>query len=149
MFSEIKPYIDTIPSDRKEIFLKIRHQIKKNLPPGFKEILSYKMIGYVVPHSLYPKGYHCNPKLPLPFAHLANQKNHITIYHSGIYADRHLLKWFVNQYAWCTKEQLNMGKSCIRFKPKGDIPLLLLGELMRKITLDQWIHMYEKKIKGK
>ena len=92
----VKEYIDSLPADRKNAVLKLRQSVKKNLPKGFKEEMSYGMIGYVVPHSLYPEGYHCNPKLPLPFINIASQKNFIALYHMGVYSDKKLLDWFTN-----------------------------------------------------
>ena len=87
-------YISQIPEDRKEGINTLRKTILKNLPTGFEECISYGMVGYVVPHSIYPSGYHCDPKLPLPFMAFANQKNAISFYHMGIYADPSLMDWF-------------------------------------------------------
>ncbi|MBL4703560.1 MAG: DUF1801 domain-containing protein [Flavobacteriales bacterium] len=114
---------------------------------GFSEELNYGMPGYVVPHSLYPAGYHCAPELPLPFASFASQKNFIGFYHMGLYADPELLEWFVSEYPKHCKRKLDMGKSCIRFKKMDDIPYKLLGELMAKITPQDWISKYESNIK--
>ena len=107
-------------------------QFLKNLPKGFKECISYGMLGYVVPHELYPNGYHVNPKLPLPFINLASQKNFIAVYHSGLYADPELMEWFVKVYPKHCKTKLDMGKSCIRFKKIDQIPMVLIGELVSK-----------------
>jgi hypothetical protein len=101
------------------------------------------MLGYVVPHSLYPAGYHCDPKLPLPFAGLASQKNSINFYHMGLYANKELYDWFVGEYPKHSKQKLDMGKSCIRFKKPDDIPYVLIGTLMKKISVKDWIHLYE------
>ena len=108
---------------------KLRKVIKDNLPKGFEETMSYGMIGYVVPHSIYPDGYHCDPKLPLPFMNLASQKNYIAVYHSGVYASEKMNKWFTAEYAKHCKTKLDMGKSCVRFKKMDDIPYELIGEL--------------------
>ena len=105
------------------------------------------MIGYVVPKSLYPEGYHCDPKLPLPFAGLAAQKNSINLYHMGIYADDYLLKWFQAEYAKQSKFKLDMGKSCIRWKKYEDIPYKLIEELFSKMSTKDWINLYEKGLK--
>jgi uncharacterized protein YdhG (YjbR/CyaY superfamily) len=137
-------YIDSLPEDRKEAMIKLRKTIKKNLPKGFKEVMSYGMIGYVVPHSIYPAGYHCDPKLPLPFMCIASQKNFIALYHMGIYGDPQLLKWFTDGYAKAVPTKLDMGKSCVRFKKPEHIPYQLIGELTAKITPQDWIAMYEK-----
>lgn len=143
----VKEYIDGLPDERKSAIKKLRAIIKKNLPKGFKECISYGMIGYVVPHSLYPDGYHCSPELPLPFMNLASQKSHIAVYHSGIYADPKLMKWFTVEYPKYVSTKLNMGKSCIRFKKVESIPYELIGELSSKMTTDDWIKLYEKNIK--
>jgi uncharacterized protein YdhG (YjbR/CyaY superfamily) len=137
-------YLKEIPADRLEHFKKLRDTILKNLPKGFEERMSYGMIGYVVPHSLYPAGYHCDPKLPLPFVCIASQKNFIAIYHMGIYADPKTLEWFVNEYKNQCKHKLDMGKSCIRFKKADQIPYKLIAELMKKISVRDWINLYEK-----
>ena len=126
-------YIAELPADRKEAMTKLRKEVLKNLPKGFKETMGYGMMGYVVPHSLYPTGYHCKPTDPLPFAGFASQKNFIAFYHMGIYADPKLLKWFVTEYPKHTDAKLDMGKSCIRFKKPEKIPFKLFGELMGKI----------------
>ena len=137
-------YINALPVDRKEVISEIRKVILKNLPKGFKECISYGMLGYVVPHTKYPKGYHCDPKLPLPFMNIASQKNFVAIYNMGVYADSKLLKWFTNEYPKHSKAKLDMGKSCIRFKKLDQIPYELIGELATKITVDNWIELYEK-----
>ena len=140
-------YIKEIPEDRRAAFKKLRDTIKKNLPGGFKEMMCYGMIGYVVPHELYSPGYHCNPKQPLPFMNLASQKNFIAIYHMGIYAEPSLMKWFTTEFTKRSKVKLDMGKSCIRFKKPGDIPYDLIGELSAKISPETWVGYYEKAFK--
>ncbi|PRX57331.1 DUF1801 domain-containing protein [Flagellimonas meridianipacifica] len=140
-------YIAKLPQERKEAVSILRKSIKENLPKGFEECISYKMIGYVVPHSLYPNGYHCDPKLPLPFINIASQKNFVALYHSGIYADKKLLDWFVGEYPKYVKTKLDMGKSCIRFKKMENIPYKLIAELCQKMTPEDWINLYEKNIK--
>lgn len=140
-------YINQLPEDRKEAISKIRTILKSTLPKGFLECISYKMLGYVVPHTIYPDGYHCNPKLPLPFINLASQKNFIALYHNGIYADSNLYNWFVEEYPKHCKRKLDMGKSCIRFKYIDDIPYGLIEELAVKMTPENWIYLYEKNLK--
>ncbi|MGQ1788118.1 MULTISPECIES: DUF1801 domain-containing protein [unclassified Saccharicrinis] len=140
-------YINQLPEDRQSAFKKLRNVILENLPEGFEETMSYGMIGYVVPHSLYPAGYHCDPKLPLPFMSIASQKNFVALYHSGIYADKKLHDWFVGEYPKHGKYKLDMGKSCIRFKKWDDIPYELIGELTRKMTSQDWINLYEENVK--
>jgi uncharacterized protein YdhG (YjbR/CyaY superfamily) len=137
-------YINQLPEDRKEPIKKLRAIIIKNIPKGFEEIISYGMIGYVVPHSIYPKGYHCTPELPLPFMNIASQKNFIAVYHMGVYAKKELLDWFIAEYPKHCKRKLDMGKSCIRFKYMDDIPYALIGELASKMTVKDWINTYEQ-----
>ena len=137
-------YLSELPEDRKEGMLKLRNAIKENLPQGFEEVISYGMLGYVVPHSIYPSGYHCDPKLPLPFINLASQKNFIALYHMGIYANKNLESWFVSEYPKHVKTKLDMGKSCIRFKKMEDIPFDFIGELAAKVSVEDWISNYEK-----
>ena len=136
-----------IPEDRKEQFTKLHNVILKNLPKGFETAMSYGGLGYVVPHSIYPAGYHCKPTEPLPFAVIASQKNSINFYHMGIYSKPELLNWFLEEYPKHTKQKLDMGKSCIRFKKIDDIPYKLIGELMKKITVKEWICLYETNVK--
>jgi len=140
-------YIAQLPEDRKEVIEKLRSVILKNLPEGFEEGINYGMIGFYVPHSIYPDGYHCTPELPLPFMSIASQKNSVNVYHNGIYADKELYDWFVGEYPNYSKRKLDMGKSCIRFKKFDEIPYKLIGELCRKISVEQWIKMYEINIK--
>jgi len=140
-------YIQEIPVERQAAFKKLRAVIKKNLPKGYKEGMGYGMMGWDVPHSIYPAGYHCNPKDPLPFMGIASQKNFIAVYHMGVYADPKLLKWFQAAHAKASPKKLEMGKSCIRYKKPEDIPFDLIGELASKITPAEWIATYEKNIK--
>jgi hypothetical protein len=140
-------YIDEMPAERRRAFAKLRSVIKENLPKGFKEGMGYGMMGWSVPHSVYPPGYHCNPKDPLPFMSIASQKNFIAVYHMGVYADPALLKWFTTAHAKTSNKRLDMGKSCIRYKDPGDIPFELIGELASKITPEEWIAIHEKKMK--
>lgn len=140
----VDAYIDELPEDRKAAIKKLRAVIKKNLPKGFKEGMGYGMVGYSVPHSLYPKGYHCDPKLPLPFMGFASQKNFIAVYSMPIYATPPLLKWFTEAHAKASPKKLDMGKSCIRYKKQEDIPYELIGELAAKVTPEEWIVIYEK-----
>jgi len=139
----IEDYISQIPDNQREAFVLLRKTILDNLPTGFSEEMSYRMIGYVVPHSTYPKGYHCDPKLPLPFLNIAAQKNFISLYHMGIYANVDLLNWFTNEYPKHSKFKLNMGKGCIRFKNGSPVPYTLVGELVKKMDVADWINLYE------
>ncbi len=143
----VDQYLSEVPPEKQEAINKLRKIILKNLPKGFKEVMSYGMIGYCVPHTIYPAGYHCNPKDPLPFAGLASQKNSVNFYHMGIYMEPKLLTWFTDEYAKTGLGKLDMGKSCMRFKKSENIPYKLIGDLMAKLTVDKWIEMYEKKLK--
>ena len=139
----VDAYLAELPEERQRTMKELRKVIKKNLPKGFKEGMGYGMMGWSVPHSLYPPGYHCTPELPLPFIGLASQKNFIAVYHMGVYADPKLLKWFTESHAKASPKKLDMGKSCIRYKKPEDIPYDLIGELASKMTVDDWINMYE------
>ena len=143
----VEEILENIPEDRKEAFTNLHQTIVSNLPEGFEPGISYGMLGYVVPHHLYPAGYHCKPSEPLPFVNIASQKNSINFYHMGIYADATLLNWFVAEYPKHSKQKLDMGKSCIRFKKPEYIPYELLGQLMQKMTAAQWIALYEHNLK--
>ncbi|TAE85153.1 MAG: DUF1801 domain-containing protein [Bacteroidetes bacterium] len=143
----VKEYLAELPPERLPFMEALRDTILKHLPKGFKEEMSYGMIGYVVPHSIYPAGYHCDPKLPLPFISIASQKNFIALYHMGIYASPTLLKWFTDEYPKHSKTKLDMGKSCIRFKKPQDIPLPLIAELIKKMSVQNWVDLYEAQLK--
>jgi hypothetical protein len=141
-------YVNELPADRKEAISALRETIRKNLPKGFSEEMNYGYIGYVVPHSLYPAGYHCDPKLPLPFMAIASQKNFIAFYHMGMYALPELLTWFTAEYPKHSKAKLDMGKSCVRFKKPENIPYKLIGELVKKMKTKDWIELYETTYKN-
>ncbi|MEG0916079.1 MAG: DUF1801 domain-containing protein [Myroides sp.] len=143
----VEEILTNLPEDRAEAFNNLHNVIVKNLPQGFEAAISYGGLGYVVPHTVYPAGYHCKPIEPLPFAGLASQKNSINFYHMGIYSDPELLDWFVAEYPKHSKQKLDMGKSCIRFKKFDQIPVELIGELMQKMTVKQWVDLYESKLK--
>ncbi len=136
-------YLAQAADDKAEALHALHNIIVKNLPKGFEVCMNYGMIGYVVPHSLYPKGYHCNPKLPLPFMGLAAQKNSVNFYHMGIYADKELYDWFTTEHAKTNAKKLDIGKSCTRYKNLEHIPLPLVGKLVKKITVKNWIDLYE------
>ena len=145
----VEGYIKQVPEDRRAAFEQLRQAILNHLPNGFVETISYGMIGYVVPHSIYPKGYHCKPNQALPFINIAAQKNFIAVYHMGIYANPDLLQWFVDEFPKHTSAKLDMGKSCIRFKNLNDIPYDLIGELATKMTVNDCIEFYESNFKKK
>lgn len=144
---DVQSYIEKLPEDRQDTINKLRKVISENLPDGFFETISYGMIGFVVPHSLYPAGYHCKPDEPLPFISLASQKNFISLYHMGLYANPEFLQWFTEEYPKYSKTKLDMGKSCIRFKKPEQIPYELIAELCTKMTPQEWIEIYEKNYK--
>ena len=141
----VEEYVGQVSDNQHEAFVILRKTILENLPTGFSEEMSYGMIGYVVPHSTYPKGYQCDPKLPLPFLNIAAQKNFISLYHMGIYANTELLNWFTDEYPKHSKLKLNMGKGCIRFKNGSDLPYRLIAELVSKMGVADWISLYESK----
>ncbi len=140
-------YIAELPRERGEAISKLRLTVKENLPKGFQETMNYGMIGYVVPHNIYPDGYHCSPELPLPFMNIASQKNFVALYHMGLYSDKKILYWFVGEYPKHVKTKLDMGKSCIRFRKPETIPYKLIGELCTRMTVKDWIALYEKNVK--
>lgn len=146
---KVNDYLEDVPQERKEYFSKLRTTILENLPDGFQEEMSYGMIGYVVPHSIYPAGYHVTPDLPLPFVSIASQKNHIALYHMGLYASPKIMGWFKIEYPKHSKLKLDMGKSCIRFRKPEQIPFALIGQLMKKMAVREWIEIYEAKVKKK
>ncbi len=139
----MEAYIEQVDEKWRDSFAKLADVIATNIPAGFEQTMNYDMISYVVPLSLYPKGYHVTPNTPLPFISLAAQKRHIAVYHMGIYADANLLAWFQEEYAKRVPTKLNMGKSCIRFSSTKNIPYDLLGELVSKMTPGEWINRYE------
>jgi Domain of unknown function (DU1801) len=144
----VSQYMDELPEDRQMPVQKIRTEILGNIPKGYLETMSYGMIGYVVPHSIYPSGYHCTPKLPLPFMNVASQKNFVAVYYMG-FADKTILEWFTNEFPKHSKAKLDMGVGCIRFKKMDQIPYELIGQLASKMTVEEWINVYEKTYKNK
>lgn len=142
-------YINELPEDRRAPIEKLRQTILKHLPKGFEEGMGYGILAYFVPHSVYPNGYHCDTKLPLPFMNIASQKNFIALYHMGMYAKKEILEWFTTEYPKHCKYKLDMGKSCVRFKKMDDIPYSLIAELAAMMTSQEWIDLYESNIKKK
>jgi uncharacterized protein YdhG (YjbR/CyaY superfamily) len=143
----VEDYLEQLPVERKQVLCKLRQVIQDHLPEGVEETMSYGMIGYVVPHSVYPPGYHCDPKLPLPFINLASQKNHVALYHCCIYAAPGLTQWFESEYPKHSSAKLDMGKGCIRFKKMDQIPYALVGELVGKVSVNEYIRLYESNVK--
>jgi hypothetical protein len=140
----VQEYLDGLPSMHKGAVIQLRKTILENLPPGFEETMSYGMIGFVVPLSMYPAGYHTGKGLPLPFINLASQKNYIALYHMGLYGDGELLQWFKEEYGKRARHKLDMGKGCVRFKNPEQIPYDLIGELCGKVSPEVWIKKYEE-----
>ena len=145
MITTIKEYINSLPEERKLVIEHLLRTLKENLPKGFEERISYGMPGFVVPHSIYPDGYHCDTKLPLPFISVASQKHFVAVYHCGLYANSKLMNWFLSEYPKYSNRKLDMGKGCIRFKKIEEIPYRLIGKLSSKMTTQDWISIYEKK----
>lgn len=147
--NSVEEYIAALPEDRRQVIQQLRNVILSNLPEGFSEQISYGMISYVVPLSIYPKGYHVKKKEPLPFLSFASQKNHIALYHMGLYGNKDIEKWFAEEYTKRVSAKLDMGKSCIRFRNPALIPYDLIAELCKKITVDDYINQYEQTINSK
>lgn len=144
----VQDYLDALPEDRKAAVTKLQQVLESNLPEGFEEVINYSLPSFVVPHSIYPGGYHCDPKLPLPFVSLASRKNFVALYHMGLYVDPKLLVWFEGEWPKHVKTKLDMGKSCIRFKKIEAIPFDLIGELASKMTVEKWVEIYESAFKS-
>lgn len=144
----VEEYVHSLEANRQVIINNLRQQFVGNLPKGFVEIMSYGMPSYVVSLDLYPQGYHCKKGQPLPFMSFASQKNYISVYHMALYCDETLLQWFQNEWKKRCTKKLEIGKSCIRLKNFDDIPYELFGELARKISVAQWIAMYETRMES-
>ena len=143
----IKDYINSLAFDRKTTITQLINVIEQNIPKGFEKVMNYGMPSFVIPHSIYPNGYHCDTTLPLPFIGVSNQKSSISLHHMGLYADPELLNWFKSEYPKHSNTKLDMGKSCIRFKKFNEIPYELIGILSNKMTVKNWIDIYEQNIK--
>lgn len=142
----VTEYLAALPPERQAAIKAVRAVIRQNLPPGYAEQMQYGMIGYVVPHKLYPAGYHCKPEEPLPFAHLASQKNYMSLYLMTVYFSASMLAWVKEQFALHGKK-LDMGKSCIRFKKLDDLPLEVIGAAIARVPVDEYISSYEAILK--
>ena len=139
----VPEYLKELPADRREAINAVRSVILANLPKGYEECMSYGMIGYVVPHSIYPKGYQCNPKVPLPFVNLGSQKNHMAFYLMCCYGDPKLKAWFEKAWKGAGKK-FDMGGGCVRFKKLEDVPLEVIGQLVARLPVDVYIRRIEK-----
>ena len=143
----VKDYINLLESDRRKIVTQLINVIEQNIPKGFEKVMNYGMPSFVVPHSVYPDGYHCDKSLPLPFIGVSNLKSSISLHHMGLYANLELLNWFKSEYSKDSNTKLDMGKGCIRFKKFNEIPYRLIGVLSSKMTVKDWIDIYEQNIK--
>jgi uncharacterized protein YdhG (YjbR/CyaY superfamily) len=139
--TSIEQYLNELPPERRQAFTNLLSTIRKNIDPKFAESIQYGMLGWVIPKSIYPAGYHVDPTLPVSFIGIANQKHYLALYHMGIYADENLLSWFQDAYVKAGL-RLDMGKSCIRFKRINEIPFELIGELVTKMSLDDYLALY-------
>ena len=140
-------YLNLQLEERVGALSQLRDVFLNHIPKGFQELITENGIEYVVPHSIYTSGYHCNPKLPLPFINVVTQKNMITIHHLGFYASPDLLQWFIDEYKNEFTSKLDFGKACVKFKKMDQIPYKLIGKLLQKMTLEDWIDLYEKVLK--
>ncbi len=143
--SSIDAYLATLPDDRRAALSKLREVINAKLPAGYEEGLQYGMIGWYVPHSRYPDGYHCDPKQPVPFLHIASQKSHLAAYLFCVYCDPAMTAWFQEEWAK-TGKKLDMGKSCVRFKKLEDVPVELFGEVVARMPVDAFLATYTSQI---
>lgn len=143
--ASVAEYLESLPAERRAAIRAVREVILRHLPEGYEECMSYGMIGYVVPHRLYPKGYHCDPRQPLPFANLASQKNYMALYVMTLYGDAATEAWF--RKAWqATGRRLDMGKCCVRFKTLDDLPLDLIGQLIARVPVKDYIARVEQRL---
>ena len=146
--SNVDDYLAELPADRRVIVETVRKVILENLDSKYSETISYGMIGYAVPHSVFPAGYHCNPKQPLPFAGLASQKNYVALYLMGFYVgcsdtlETDDLTWFRAAWEASGKKKLDMGKACLRFKKLDDVALDVIGQAIRRMPADRYISRY-------
>ncbi|KHD46671.1 DUF1801 domain-containing protein [Streptococcus hongkongensis] len=143
----IEEYLEALPDDRREVINKLRQVIKEHLPDRYDEKLQYQMISYVVPRDLFPEGYHCHPEDDLAFITIGSQKNHIAIYHNGIYMFEHIREWFVMQYPLYMKTKPDIGKSCIRFKNMKTIPYDLIGKLCQQVSQEAFLKANQATVK--
>lgn len=139
-------YLAALPDDRRAVVTAVCEAIRPHLPEGIEEGMQYGMIGWYVPHSIHPDGYHCNPEEPVPYASVANQKAKVSVYLFCMYTDPDLAAWFADAYrAWLGRKP-DMGKSCVRFKRVEDVPVELLAEVVRRMPLDTFLDRYTARI---
>ena len=144
----VQAYLDALPAERRVIIDAVHNVIRANLDPAYAEVMQYGMMSWVIPHSVHPPGYHCNPKEPVPFAALASQKNYVSLYLMGLYVgcketeETEELAWFQNAWAASGKKKLDMGKACVRFKKLDDTPLDVIGEAIRRMPAQRYLSTY-------
>ncbi len=138
----VAEYIASLPADRRPDIEAVRKVILKNLDKDYEEGMQYGMIGYYIPHKVFPAGYHCDPKQPLPFAALASQKGYMALHMMGLYLNEEHQEWFRKEWAK-TGKKLDMGKACIRFKKLDDLPLDVIGQTVARIPAKKYIAYYE------
>ena len=146
--ASVEEYLAQIPEERRSELNKVREVILKNLPEGYAECVQYGMLGYVVPHSIYPAGYHCDPKQALQYAALGNQKNYMSLYLMSVYGDMATREWFEKAYAESGKK-LDMGKACVRFKKADDLPLDVIGQLIARVPVEKYVASVEAVLAGR
>lgn len=141
----VAEYLDSLPPDRRSAIEAVRKVILRHLDKNYQEGMGYGMIGYSVPHRIYPAGYHCKPSDPLPFAGIASQKGHMSVYLMSLYGPDSDEAWFRDAWA-ATGKRLDMGKCCVRFKRIEDVPLDIIGEAIRRMPVERWIEKYERNL---
>jgi hypothetical protein len=144
----VTEYLAGLPEDRRAVMAAVRKAILANLPEGYQEAMQYGMIGYSVPHSVYPAGYHCDPRQPLPYAMLGSQKNYMAIYLCNVYGHKETQEWFVTAYK-ATGKRLDMGKSCVRFKKLEDLPLDVIGQVIARTPVTKYVAGVEAALSGR
>jgi hypothetical protein len=143
----VEQYLSGLSAERRGALEAVRRVLLANLDKDYEEGMQYGMIGYYVPHHVFPPGYHCDPKQPLPFAGLASQKNHMSLYLMCVYGDSPLAEWFRESWAK-TGKKLDMGKSCVRFKKVEDLALDVVGEAIRRVPVSKYLKQYEQAMRA-
>jgi hypothetical protein len=139
----VDEYLQSLPEERRAVVNAVRKVIRANLPEGYAECVQYGMIGYVVPHSIYPAGYHCDPRQPLPIAGLAAQKNYFAMHLMAVYGHPETEQWFRKAYL-ASGKKLDMGKACVRFKKVDDLPLEVIGQLIARVPVKAYVARVQK-----
>jgi hypothetical protein len=137
----VAAYLQELPAERRALLNAVRKVIRANMDKGLEEVMNYGMIGYVIPHKIYPAGYHCDPSKPFPYGGLASQKNYCSLYLFPVYAEAE--NWFRDEWKKGGKK-LDMGKCCIRFKTLEDLDLDVLARALKRFTVTQTLQTYER-----